>query len=88
MFLLIIRYLRHWREPRLSLHWPTGVEWVSRIFNTATDLFVPSIHYSDPGQVEIVGVRVQVLVRQESSSERQMEEHYKFLEQNRIKNRS
>ena len=83
---LYVRYLRYWREPRLSLKLPTGVEWVSRIFNTADDLFVNSIHYSEPGQVEIVGVRL--LVLKESSPERQIEEPYKFLEQNRIRNGS
>lgn len=72
----IVRYLGYWREPRLSLKLPTRVEWVSRIFNTADDLFLNSIHYSDPGQVEIV--RVRFLVLKESSSERQTEEHTSF----------
>lgn len=73
-------------SPGLASNCSTRVEWVSRIFNTADDLFVHSIHYSEPRQAEIVGVRF--LVLKESSSERQTEEHYKFLEQNRIENRS
>lgn len=82
----IVRYLRYWRGLRLSLNLLARVEWASRIFNTAGDLFVNSIHYPEPGQVEIIGVMF--LVLKESSSERQTEEHYTLSGQNRIKNRN
>lgn len=48
------------KEPRLSLKLPLGVGWVPRICNTAGGLVGNSIRSSDPLQVAIGGVRVQL----------------------------
>lgn len=39
---------------------PPGVVWLPEIFITAGELLGNSIHYSDPGQVELVRVSIQV----------------------------
>lgn len=41
-------------------HLPPGVVWLPEIFITAGELPGNSIHYSDPGRVELAGVSIQV----------------------------